>query len=306
MLWRDVSTAITEFIDAHELPTGYQDLSARFFFPLAQHIVSKHIIKKQPLFLGINGAQGTGKSTLAALLKCILETGVGLQCALLSIDDLYFTRAERSKLAQNIHSLLQVRGVPGTHDLALGSKIIDSLLNNNREQTLHVPRFDKSRDDRKPLTQWHVQTLPVDIVILEGWCVGARAQSESLLIEPINNLEATEDQHRIWRTYVNQQLATNYQAFFSRLDYLIMLKAPSMQAIEQWRWLQEQQLIAATKGQGEGLMTQAQVNRFIQHYERLTQHILTEMPARADVVFHLDHEHRIANVTGPITESAIS
>lgn len=305
MLWQDVSTAVTEFIKAHQLPDDYKNLSAQFFFPLAQNILTKHHSSQQPLLLGINGAQGTGKSTLAALLKCILESGAGLKCAALSIDDFYLTRTERADLAQHIHPLLQVRGVPGTHDLTLGTTVINALMQSTPSKTLCVPRFDKALDDRKPLEEWHTQMSPVDVVILEGWCVGARAQVASMLVKPINNLETTEDQNAIWRTYVNQQLATHYQTLFARLDYLIMLKAPSMQAIEEWRWLQEQQLTAATKGQGEGLMNQSQVKRFIQHYERLTQHILTEMPARADAVFHLNHDHQVELATGPLIEDAI-
>jgi D-glycerate 3-kinase len=34
-------------------------------------------------------------------------------------------------------------------------------------------------------------------------------------------------------------------------------------------------------------MDGAQLDRFVQHYERLTRHILAEMPGRADLVLHL-------------------
>jgi D-glycerate 3-kinase len=276
-------------------------LSSIFFFPLAQQIEKQSFIHSAPLFLGINGAQGTGKSTLAALLKCMLESGTDKQCAILSIDDLYFTQAKRKQLAENIHPLLKVRGVPGTHDIELGLSIIDQLLTTNPTLPIALPYFNKAIDDRMPHSQWPHQTLPVDILILEGWCVGARPQLPENLLQPINSLEDEQDKNCIWRNFVNQELATQYQQLFDKLDALIMLKAPSMEAIEDWRWLQEQKLIAATKGQGQGLMSQEQVKYFIQHYERLTRHILEEMPARADLVFHLNNDHQIESATGHLT-----
>lgn len=299
MQWNDVSTAVTDFVAEQHLPPGFVDLSARYYLPLANHLLEAKQQRTAPLLLGINGAQGTGKSTLAALFGCILTAGANWRCAILSIDDLYLTRAEREELAQSQHPLLRVRGVPGTHDVDLGLPVLKQL-QSYANGSIALPRFDKSRDDRKPEHEWSLQILPVDLIILEGWCVGAKPQAEAELEQPINRLEAEEDKTAEWRTYVNQQLAQAYQPLFAKLDYLVMLKAPSMEAIEEWRWLQEQKLIAATEGKGEGLMTQAQVKRFIQHYERLTRHILQEMPSRADAVFHLSHDHTIAAASGPL------
>jgi D-glycerate 3-kinase len=208
-----------------------------------------------------------------------------------------------------------VRGVPGTHDIDLGLELIDQLLappSTNYLAThpatpfttqpahLALPRFNKAVDDRKPHDEWHQQALPVDIVILEGWCVGAVPQPEAQLSTTINDLEINHDPQGHWRSFVNRQLAGSYQKLFGKLDYLVMLKAPTMEAIENWRWLQEQKLIAASQDKGEGLMNQAQVKHFIQHYERLTRHLLEEMPARADMVFHLNEDHEVAAVSGAL------
>jgi len=38
------------------------------------------------------------------------------------------------------------------------------------------------------------------------------------------------------------------------------------------------------------------VDRFVMHYERLTRHILAEMPGRADIVLDLDESHSAARV----------
>jgi D-glycerate 3-kinase len=40
-------------------------------------------------------------------------------------------------------------------------------------------------------------------------------------------------------------------------------------------------------------MDAAAVAAFIQHYERLTRHILTEMPGRADLTLYLDPDRRV-------------
>ena len=58
--------------------------------------------------------------------------------------------------------------------------------------------------------------------------------------------------------------------------------------VAKWREQQEAELRAVSLG----AMTQPQVQRFIQHYERLTRWILTEMPARAKVVVRLDAQRQ--------------
>jgi D-glycerate 3-kinase len=298
MQWQDVSSNVSQFILEQQLPTEFIELSEKYFFPLAQQIVVQQNKSTQPLLLGINGAQGTGKSTLAALLKCILQAGKQWQCAILSIDDLYLTRAERENLAKTVHPLLQVRGVPGTHDINLGLELLDKL--RTSQTTISLPHFDKAIDDRKPYAQWPQQQSPIKLIILEGWCIGAHPQAQPQLDTAINVLEAQYDTEKHWRHYVNQQLATQYQTLFSQLDYLVMLKAPTMEAIEEWRWLQEQKLIAATQGKGRGLMNREQVKTFIQHYERLTRHMLAEMPTRADWVFYLNDDHKITHASGSL------
>ena len=43
-------------------------------------------------------------------------------------------------------------------------------------------------------------------------------------------------------------------------------------------------------------MSNAELDRFIAHYERITQHLLEDMPERADIVFDIDHHHQPAAV----------
>ena len=320
--WSAVAPAVAEFIQAQQLPPHFNVLSRNFYFPLAQRVAADFSKLKattsssvtRPLLLGVNGAQGTGKSTLAALLGCMLTRGAGLRCVQLSIDDLYFSRAQRTHLAQRIHPLLQTRGVPGTHDIALGLRLINQFDSvaaaENASSIVPLPRFNKALDDVMPISDWDEVKAPVDIIILEGWCVGAQPQTTRELVAPINALELKEDAGGLWRNYVNKVLAGDYQKLFSRMDYLIMLKAPSMQAVSEWRWLQEQKLQQKMAQLGKlsaatGLMDKPQIERFIQHYERLTQHMLSELPARAQAVFHLTEQHDISAVSGSLLKDFI-
>jgi len=233
---------------------------------------------KRPLIVGICGAQGSGKSTLAeALARHFPRTTT------LSLDDLYLTRAERAGLARTRHPLFATRGVPGTHDVALGLAKLDAL--EAGIPTL-LPRFDKACDDRAPSDTWPDARTPSDLVIFEGWCVGAVPEAEDALAAPVNDLERIADADGRWRRAVNSALAGSYQALFARLDMLILLAAPDWETVCRWREEQEAGL-RQTAGQGAGIMDEATVERFLQHYERLTRHILQEMPGRADLVLRL-------------------
>jgi D-glycerate 3-kinase len=231
------------------------------------------------LVVGLCGAQGSGKSTLAAGLAALFERE-GVPAAILSIDDLYRTKAEREALARIVHPLLRTRGVPGTHDVALGLSVIETLA---AGRPCPLPRFDKATDDRAPSPRWDVAPAGTRLLILEGWCVGARPQPEAALIDPVNALERDEDPEAIWRRHVNAELAGAYRGLFGRLDLLVLLAAPGFDIVLRWRIEQEH---ALRHGHGGG-MSDAEIARFIQHYERLTRHILAEMPGRADLTIPL-------------------
>lgn len=238
---------------------------------------------RRPFVLGICGAQGSGKTTLAAHVRRQCEAQ-GLGAAVLSLDDLYLTRAERERLARDVHPLLRTRGVPGTHDVGLGLAVIAAL---ERGAAVAMPRFDKAADDRAPESQWEVVPASCDVLIMEGWCLGARPQSDEALATPVNALEHDEDPDGVWRRYANAALAGGYQQLFARLDRLVLLQAPGFETVYAWRLQQEDELRVRAGPHAPGLMDAAGVARFIQHYERLTRHILEEMPARADLVFRL-------------------
>ncbi|WP_066772754.1 adenylyl-sulfate kinase [Croceicoccus mobilis] len=242
---------------------------------------------KRPLVLGICGAQGSGKSTLAGQLEKSLSRK-GLKVAVLSLDDLYLGTQERCRLAQAIHPLFVTRGVPGTHDVSLGLEVIDDL---RAGKTVALPRFDKASDEPVPGELWPVVEGGVDMVLFEGWCVGATPEDRNELTEPVNKLEAEEDTEGRWREAVNDFLSGSYQALFNRIDRLILLAAPGFEVVHEWRVEQERDLASrlAEEGRDPGaVMGEAEIARFISHYERITRSILKSMPSSADLVVKLD------------------
>lgn len=244
-----------------------------------------------PLVLGLCGSQGSGKSTLAEGLAERLAT-TARRTAILSLDDLYLPGSKRAALARDIHPLLRTRGVPLTHDVALGIRLIDDL---RAGRPVRMPRFDKAADEPLPEAQWEAVTPPVDLILFEGWCVGARPEAEAALAAPVNALERDEDSDCRWRRAVNDALAGPYAGLFGRIDRLVLLAAPGFEVVHDWRLEQEEALRRRRVTEGadtSGLMNAGGIDRFIHHYERLTRAILAEMPARADLTIRLDADRR--------------
>jgi len=281
---------ISDFISARRLPAAFRNLIERHYEPLAAWLLNRREAGKS-LLVGINGAQGTGKSTLAAFLQLALETGHGWRVAVLSIDDFYLTRQARERLAGQVHPLLLTRGPPGTHDLQMLTGCCARLKALAAGDGLPLPRFDKATGERAEPGSWPVAHGPVDLVILEGWCVGSRPQVDAALLEPVNPLERKEDADGRWRHWVNAQLKSHYAAFFRQLDALIFLQAPSFSAVYRWRLEQEEKLATTSAGRSSGIMNEREVARFIQFYERLTRANLKSLPAIVDVVLELDEAH---------------
>ncbi|WP_235902586.1 kinase [Sandarakinorhabdus oryzae] len=246
----------------------------------------------RPLIIGIAGPQGSGKSTLAAGLAARLAgcatpvAGGGRIVAAVSIDDFYLSRRQRQALARSVHPLLATRGPPGTHDLPL---LLDVLRRVRAGQPVNLPVFDKLADDRLPPQHWR-RFDRIDILLLEGWCVGARPQPVALLAEPVNALEAREDAGTRWRTHVNQALAGPYSRAWAQLDALAFLAAPDWETVPRWRAEQEAAMVRATGKRG---MPPAAIARFCAHYERLTRWQLATTPARAGLVLQLDGQRHV-------------
>ena len=265
---------IAAFLDREQLPDSFRQTLDRVCGPLAARSRALREQRGRTVYLGLCGAQGSGKSTIAAATTAILNAR-GLKAVTLSLDDFYLSREARGWLAAKVHPLMAVRGPPGTHDVPLACVVLDHL---GLPGVTPLPAFDKASDERRPQSAWREVEGPLDVVIFEGWCVGARSQPKADLACPVNNLERAEDPDGVWRRYIDQQLAQPYQALFERLDMLVLLAAPGYDVVRAWRTEQEHKLRART----EGGMDDNAIARFVAHYERLTRWILDEMPSRAD------------------------
>ncbi len=210
---------------------------------------------------------------------------------MLSLDDLYLSHDQRAELARQVHPLFAVRGVPGTHDIQQGIDLLDAV---KAGQSVVLPRFDKATDNPAPRAQWSVVDGALDVLIFEGWCVGTRPQDARALIDPVNDLEAQRDPNGRWRLHVNEALTSVYADLFARIDRLVLLAAPGFEVVERWR-LQQEQALRVASPDGAGVMTNAEVALFIQHYERLTRHILSDMPSYADLTLQLDENRQMNN-----------
>jgi D-glycerate 3-kinase len=271
---------LDRFIAEEGLPETFRRTAELVCEPLAARAQRRRIDRKRTAVIGLSGAQGSGKSTVAKYAARLLEHR-GMRAVVLSLDDFYLTHDARQRLAREVHPLLATRGPPGTHDVGLAGAAIDQL---RAKGKVALPRFDKATDNRTPRGTWETVASPVDVILLEGWCVGAVSQGRAALATPVNDLERDEDPKGAWRAYVNDQLDGPYQALFARLHDLILLEAPGFEVVAGWRAEQEAKL----RAKGAGGMDETQIARFVAHYERLTRWILAEMPGRADWVVTLD------------------
>ncbi len=263
-----------------------------YYLPICEKIFKK-LSKKRIKIIGLTGGQGAGKSTITQIIKLIFEIKYNFNVAFFSIDDFYKTLRERETLSKKVHPMFKTRGVPGTHDTKLLSKIFNDLSKKNFKP-VYVPRFDKSIDDRFQKSKWQKISKKPDLIIFEGWCVGAKAQTKKQLLKPINILEKNNDSKLVWRTKVNNELNNNYRKIFSKIDCLIFLKVPNFECVYKWRLLQENKLKLTSKG--KKIMSPKQVREFIMYYERITKQMLEDLSKNAYAVLSLDKKHRLSKL----------
>ena len=263
-----------------------------FLIPLCFWI-SKKADKKRPYFVGLAGGQGTGKTTTSSLIKIILSKYFKLKVFRISIDDFYKTRKERNSLSKKVHPMLLTRGVPGTHD-------IDMMLNffkkikSNKFKKLRLPTFNKAIDDRFNKKYWYKLKERPDVIVFEGWCVGAKSEKNKTLKKSINFMEKTKDKKQIWRKYVNDQLKLKYKKLYSQLNCLIYLKARNFNLLQKWRLKQERKLWLNSKRKSNlKIMSKEDVLSFMQTYQRVTQNMFRYMPKYASIILNLDNKHQM-------------
>lgn len=238
--------------------------------------------------IGISGAQGSGKTTLAR------AAAAALGCAHLSLDDVYLTRAERERLAREVHPLFATRGPPGTHDLALLTATVAALRAAGPDQTTALPAFDKLADDRVPPSQWPGFKGRPRAVLVDGWLIGATPQDEDALTAPVNALERTGDADVVWRRAANARLLDAQGVLTTGFDAILFLKAPRFDVVLDWR-CEQQAGLRGIDPAALGTDERAELARFIAHFERITRHMLAG-GVRADTVVRLDRDRRVVGV----------
>ena len=258
----------------------------------------------RPALIGVAGAQGSGKSHQC---RGFAATSGGA-VAHFSLDDVYLTKAERVWRADNISSfnavrdedgnfeithvprpdverLLLTRGPPGTHDLALAKDVIARL---NKPVSTKLPRFDKAADERAPESTWPVFQGPAEVILVDGWCLGATPTPPG---EPINDVER-EDTDGIWRRETQTQLRKIYAPFFARFDAIVYLQAPSWEVVRRWRGEQEEQLLGRAMTAEEN----TKLDRFLMHYESITRSMMAGGHV-ATCAVQLDESRRVVRVS---------
>ena len=265
----------------------------KFYIPIGNSIYKIYENEKITKVIGLTGGQGSGKSTISKILKIVFKEYFNLETIIFSIDDFYKTFKDRKKMSKKISPLFLTRGVPGTHETKLLYNCIKSLKKKSFKK-ITIPKFDKSIDDRLPKNKWQKIKKKPNIVIFEGWCVGAKPQKNKDLLVPINTLEKDNDKKKIWRTKVNQELKNEYKKIFKLIDVSIFLKVPSFKHVYKWRLLQEKKLKAASRG--KKIMNSKQIKRFIMYYERLTKHMLKNLSHQSDILIKIDEKHKLKSL----------
>ncbi len=297
--YKKVSKDCLKFIKSQETKKdkfkNKEKMIKSFLIPISFWIASK-ANKSKPYFVGLAGGQGTGKTTVSSILAIILRKYFKKNVFKISIDDFYKTRKERKFLSKKIHPFLMTRGVPGTHDINIMLNFFKKVKSKSF-RSLKLPKFDKAIDDRCDKKFWHSINKRPDVIIFEGWCVGARAENNITLKKTINLLEKKDDKKLIWRKFVNQQLKLKYKKLYAQLDCLLFLKAESFGLLQQWRLKQEKKLRLNNKGiRNSKIMNKKDVIKFMQTYQRVTQNMFKHAPKYSSIILNLNRNHQIKSV----------
>ena len=235
--------------------------------------------------IGIGGGQGSGKTTLCSLVQEVARN-LGESVAILSLDDFYLTKAKRLSLAESVHDSLRTRGPPGTHEIEL---LIETIRDLSRGRASTVPVFDKGLDDRIGVRAIGAGTSRI---VVEGWCVGARPEPTNRLVEPVNSMESERDPDGVCRMWINERLAGPYKKLTGLFDELVYIRVPNIESVRLWRLQQEMERPASLR------MDKAAVDRFVEHYERVTVWMMEDLSDKADVMVALDDSHEVVNLCG--------
>ena len=279
----DIKNKLDFLVTSHKKLTG-----SALTYEIAKSYIDLFSRVKDKKTLMIAGSQGSGKSTLSLQIKKYFKKYYSKNVVILSIDDFYLSTHQRKLLAKKYKTnLFETRGVPGTHNLKLLSQTIRNLKNN--KFPLFLPVFDKVSDNKK---KYQRKVNKVDLIILEGWCVGSKPIDTNYLKKNINDLEKIEDSNLLWRTAYNKALV-EYQKVFKKFSYFIYIKIPNWKFVIDWKYKQELGLRSSNSNNH----LKKNLYRFIQFYEKISKWMYLTSPSDCNVLITLDKKQTVKKIT---------
>ncbi|SPO23339.1 uncharacterized protein UTRI_02017 [Ustilago trichophora] len=248
----------------------------------AQHVISQfnHFCTRlsstspaPPLFVAMQGPQGSGKTTVTRSLVDHLKSS-GLTVGVLSTDDLYHTHTNLRRVSEenSTNPLLSGRGQPGTHDVELGMEILDQIyaINSSAQGKVQLPVFDKSlyggEGDRAVFSEKSPEvTPPLDVFILEGWSMGFSPITPADVDQKRKNSKPNSPLQR-YTVEALQQINKNLEAYtqwYKHFSVFLQIQPTELENVYTWRRQQEHAMKAANGGMG---MTDDGVKAFVDRY----------------------------------------
>uniref|UniRef100_A0A7S2ZZW7 Phosphoribulokinase/uridine kinase domain-containing protein n=3 Tax=Rhodosorus marinus TaxID=101924 RepID=A0A7S2ZZW7_9RHOD len=221
------------------------------FFWLKKQIREAKATRDGTMIVGLSCPQGGGKTTITNFLVKMFAAE-GITCAIASTDDFYLTYDKQRELAETYASnpLLEFRGNPGTMDVDLMCNTVSALAHCGPGDEINIPRYNKSaykgRGDRVPEEDWPTVKGPVDLVILEGWCMG---------FQPVEN-PSTSDIAEV------NEFLKDFAKVYDLLDVMLVVEIADPEYVYDWRKQAEDTM----KAKGKAGMTSAQLKDFVDRF----------------------------------------
>lgn len=232
------------------------------FFPLANLIHELHTNKTDnvPFIIGLQAHPGCGKTTLSNIISDVLNTYYKVNCNYLSIDDLYKKHKELNELKIK-NPLFEYRGPPGTHDLEILNSIFNKI--KEKENNYYLPRYNKSLNnglgDRNDMGLFVKN--PIDILIFEGWFLGANPiyeEKSGIINQIFEDKKFLNNQKKKDLMLQSNENLKDYVKYWNMIDFYISIKPEDFRLSRKWR-------IEAEKKNKNG-MNWNTINKFIDYF----------------------------------------